>query len=316
MHIFRYSPKKSFPFHETSVAMGNFDGLHIGHKKVIELAKPSQEQGRFGVVTFDPHPRKFFFPDDYSFKLMSKAARDHELKQMGLDVLVEIPFDEEISKLGPQIFVEEVLHKYFGFRKLVVGEDFKFGYRRQGDVKLLKTVAESFGIRVIIASMVSNQGSAISSTAIRQSLSNGQPEKAAEMLGRWYSIVGKVLHGDKRGRKLGYPTINLDLSDILIPKFGIYSAFVNILTGPHQGVHNAAVSIGTRPTYGKQKPNLEAHLLDFSGNLYTTEVAVSLIKFQRPELKFNSESILVAQMKEDCLIAKETLEKIQKDTAV
>ena len=311
MKIFQYQKTNVFPLKGLSVAMGNFDGIHIGHKSVIDLARPRVNSGSFGIITFEPHPRELFFPEKRSFRLMTQPAKKIRLESLGIDYLIEIPFTMEISRLTPKLFVEKILHKFFGVSHVVVGEDFKFGRHRKGTAQILKTLGTEFGIDVTIAPLIKNKDFEISSTAIRQALTDGKPEKASEMLGDWYSIVGIVSEGDKRGRTLGYPTINLHLENLHLPTFGVYSSIVEVLTGRHKGSYISAVSIGERPTYGKQKPNLEAHLLDFSGNLYGEQVSVSLISFQRPELFFNSSQELIVQMSLDCNIAKETIQNLR-----
>ena len=310
MKIFRYDKKKHFPITELSVAMGNFDGLHLGHKSVIDLARHKSQVGKFGVLTFDPHPREFFFPEAKPFRLMSDTTKKLNLESLSLDVLLEVPFTKDISLLEPIEFIEKILSKYFKINHIVIGEDFKFGHKRSGDAQLLKTLGSSFGITVTIAPLLKTNVIEISSTAVREALKNGAPKKASKMLGEWYSIVGTVIKGDKRGRILGFPTINLDLSGLHLPKFGVYSAVITILTGSHKGSYPAAVSIGERPTYGENKPNLEAHLLNFSENVYGEQVSVSLIAFQRPEVAFNSSEELIKQMRKDCVIADEALREI------
>ena len=308
MKIFRYDKNKHFPIRELSVAMGNFDGLHLGHKSVIELARNKSQAGRFGVLTFDPHPREFFFPQTQPFRLMSNITKQLTLENLKLDILLEVPFTKDIALLEPTEFIKIILSEYFKINHIVIGEDFKFGYKRSGDAQLLKTIGRSLGIMVTIAPLIKTNIIDISSTAVREALKNGNPKKASEMLGEWYSIVGTVIEGDKRGRTLGFPTINLDLSGLHLPKFGVYSAVTKVLTGKYQGSYPAAVSIGERPTYGKNKPNLEAHLLNFSESVYGEQVSVSLIAFQRPEIAFNSSEELIQQMQKDCAIAMQLYE--------
>jgi riboflavin kinase/FMN adenylyltransferase len=242
---------------------------------------------------------------------MTQAAKKISLERLGVDCLIEIPFTGEISRLTPKEFVEKILYENLGLNHIVVGNDFKFGHRRKGTAQMLKELGNSFGANVTIAPLVRNGNLEISSTAIRQALTDGNPRKAAKMLGDWYSIVGIVSEGDKRGRTLGYPTINLDINNLHLPKFGVYSSIVEVLTGPYKGPYMSAVSIGERPTYGKHKPNLEAHLLDFSGDLYGEEVSVLLIAFQRSELPFNSSEELIMQMNIDCNITRATIQKIK-----
>jgi len=307
MKIFQYNTITKFDLHGISVAMGNFDGLHLGHKAVIEMARPKDVKKKFGVVTFEPHPREFFNSKTQSFRLMNKSSKTLELSELGLDVLIEIPFNKELSLLDPKTFVSEVLCNYFKFKHIVVGEDFKFGYQRQGNAKILKELGAVFGCNVTIAKLIKSDDLEISSTKIRKALSDGRPENAAKMLGKYYSIAGKVLHGEKRGRTLGFPTLNLALDELHLPKFGVYSSVVEIITGKYSGVYNAVVSLGERPTYGRRNPNLEAHLINFSGDLYGEHVSVSLINFQRPELYFENSQRLIEQMKLDCKIAQKNL---------
>jgi riboflavin kinase/FMN adenylyltransferase len=241
---------------------------------------------------------------------MTQPAKKIGLERLGIDYLIEIPFTKEISMLTPKLFVEKILHEYFSFNHIVIGEDFKFGRHRKGTAKMLKELGNSLGTKITIAPLIKSNDLEISSTAIRQALKNGEPEKAAKMLGGWYSIVGVVSEGDKRGRTLGYPTINLKMENLHLPQFGVYSSMVEVLTGVHRGSYMSAVSIGERPTYGNQRPNLEAHLLDFSGDLYEEQVSVSLISFQRPELFFNTSEELIIQMDFDCRLARETLKNL------
>lgn len=310
MKTFRYDKQKKFPIREISVAMGNFDGLHLGHKSVLDLAKQKSQAGKFGVLTFDPHPREFFSPQAETFRLMSNTTKKLKLKKLGLDVLLEVPFTKEISLLEPITFIKEILCEHFKINHVVIGEDFKFGHERSGDAQLLKTLGSSFGISVDIAPLLKTDALNISSTAVREALKNGNPKKVSKMLGEWYSIVGTVIEGDRRGRTLGFPTINLDLSGLHLPKFGVYSGVTTILTGSHKGSYPSAISIGERPTYGKNKPNLEAHLLNFSNDVYAEQVSVSLIAFQRPEISFHSSEELIKQMQKDCIIADNAIQGI------
>ena len=311
MQIIRYNEEIKVTEKKLSVAMGNFDGLHLGHRSVIELAKPINPLSKFGVLTFEPHPREFFSPKQESFRLMTQDAKQMTLEKLGLDVLLEVPFTREMSELEPSVFIKKVLLEYFKLEHVVIGEDFKFGYQRKGDARLLKILGNSFGIKVTIAPLIKSNKIEISSTAIREALKNGDPRKASKMLGDWYSIVGTVIEGDKRGRNLGYPTINLGLSGLHLPKFGVYSAIVKILTGSHEGSYSSVVSIGERPTYGTNHPNLEAHLFNFSDDIYGEKIAVSLISFQRPEIAFKSSAELILQMNADSAIAQEVIQKLE-----
>jgi riboflavin kinase/FMN adenylyltransferase len=303
----KYDPSRAFETVGLSVAMGNFDGVHRGHKSVIEMARPADNIKKFGVLTFNPHPREFFSPSKKNFKIMSSAAKIHELEKLNVDVLIEIPFTKDLSSLDAETFAKTILSESLKLNHVVVGKDFRFGYERLGTTEALISYGKKYGFNVSIAPIISSNDLEVSSTAIRQYLSDGDIENAAKMLGHWYYFVGKVIKGDQRGRKLGFPTINLPVDNLHLPKFGVYTAVAEVLSGKYKGKHKAVVSIGERPTFGFNKANLEAHLLDFSGNLYGTDVSIELRKFQRPELKFESEKALISQMRDDCLIARELL---------
>ena len=304
MEIIKYSRFKPLGRIGASVAMGNFDGIHLGHKSVIELAKTNGESMEFGVLTFTPHPREFFSPENKHFKLMNYQTKILTLKKLNLDILIEIPFNASLSKLEPEIFAREILHRNLCLGHVVVGSDFRFGKNRIGDAESLARFGERYGFKVTVAPLKQINGLEISSTAIRKLLTKGQTEKAATMLGDWYKIAGKVIKGDQRGRELGFPTINISLENLHLPKYGVYTSSVEVLSGKHKGNYEAVVSIGERPTYGINSPNLEAHLIEFTGNLYNTEVLVELKKFQRPEVKFLSSSDLKNQMLADLALAK------------
>lgn len=293
------------PLRGASVAMGNFDGVHLGHRSVINLAQ--REGVPLGVISFEPHPRSFFAPDAPPFRLMNKAAKRHRLAKIGVDVLYDLPFDKMLSSLTALEFVRDVLAGGLGISHLVVGEDFRFGKGREGDVAFLQKHAPGFGFEVTVAGMVSGQNGPYSSSAIRASLAAGQPEEAAKMLGHWHRIDGTVEKGDQRGRELGFPTANISVEGLHLPRLGVYAVEFDVLTGPQKGNYLGAASLGVRPTFGRNSPNLETFVFDFSGDLYGADVSVALVAFQRPELKFDDLDSLIVQMHKDCDISREIL---------
>ena len=293
-----------------SAAIGNFDGVHRGHQAVIALAR---EAGRrtgapLGLVTFEPHPRQWFAPDAPPFRLMSADAKAHRLEKLGVDLLVEVPFDAFLAALTPEAFVREVLDRGLGLGHVVVGGDFRFGRARAGTAETLRALGEAAGIAVTVAPMVSADAEEVSSTAIRRALSEGRPRDAAAMLGHWHRIEGPVVHGEKRGRQLGYPTANMVLDGLHLPRFGIYAAIVDILDGPFAGSrHLGAASVGVRPQFGGLVPNCETFLLDFDGDLYGATLSVALVDFLRPEMTFDGLPGLIAQMAADVERTREVL---------
>jgi riboflavin kinase/FMN adenylyltransferase len=289
------------PDRGAAAAIGNFDGVHLGHQSVLALARAAAaERGApFGVVTFEPHPRAFFAPDGPPFRLMDAGARARRLEKLGVEQLYEIRFDAALAALPAEAFLRDVLGARLGLRHVVAGADFRFGHGRSGDAALLQAMGPQLGMGVTVAPLVSDANGDVSSTAIRAALSEGRPEAAARMLGHWHRIEGRVEHGDKRGRGLGYPTANIGLGDLHRPRYGVYAALVDVLDGPHAGRWRGAANLGERPTFGRNAPNLEAHLLDFEGDLYGATLSVALVAFQRPELRFDGADALVAQMARD-----------------
>ena len=279
-----------------SVAMGNFDGVHLGHQSVINLARP---HGPLGILTFEPHPREYFAPSAPAFRLMNAEARANRLAKLGVQHLYELPFTAELAALTPEAFAREVLAQGLGISHVVVGADFCFGKGRAGRAADLQALGKELGFGVTIADLVKAEGREISSTAIRQALSDGRPRDAAAMLGHWHRIDGEVIHGEKRGRELGYPTANMSVNGLHLPKFGVYATLVDVLTGPQKGSYLGASSLGVRPMFGVNTPNLESFLLDFKGDLYGQHISVALVDFLRPELKFDGLPGLLAQMAAD-----------------
>jgi len=295
-----------------SAAIGNFDGVHLGHQSVIDLARArSAELGcPLGVVTFEPHPRQYFAPDAPPFRLMNAEARAHRLEKLGVERLYELNFNAALSGLGAREFARNVIKGGFGLKHVVVGADFNFGKGREGNAGMLAEMGREMGFGVTIAPLVADELGEFSSTNIRRALSEGRPEDAARMLGHWHRIDGPVVGGDQRGREIGYPTANLLIDGLHPPKFGVYAVLVDILDGPHRGQYRGAASIGMRPTFGGDFPNLEVYIFDFSGDIYGADISVALIAFQRPELKFDSLDELVKQIDADCVESRAILDKL------
>lgn len=292
-----------------SAAIGNFDGVHLGHRAVIDLARQqAQRSGApLGILTFEPHPREFFAPDAPPFRLMNAEAKANRLAKMGVEHLYQLPFDATLAGLSPEGFARHVLADGLGLNHVVVGHDFCFGKGRKGTAQDLQRFGAEMGFGVTLAELLEGPSGAVSSTAIRDALSEGRPRDAAAMLGHWHRIEGEVLHGDKRGRGLGYPTANMSIAGLHRPRFGIYAVKVDVLSGPHEGSYDGAASIGIRPMFGENAANCEAFLFDFDGDLYGTHLSVALVEFLRPEASFESLEALVAQMDDDCARARAIL---------
>ena len=287
-----------------SVAMGNFDGIHLGHQRVIDLARG---KGRLGLVTFEPHPRQVFQPDAPPFRLMNAEARANRLAKLGVETLFELPFNRQLAGMDPGAFASVVLAQGLGVAHVVVGADFCFGKGRTGRAADLVRLGEQLGFAVTVADLVMDGTREVSSTAIRDALAAGDPARAAAMLGHLHRIEGEVIHGEKRGRELGYPTANMSLSGLHLPRFGVYAVKVDVLTGPLAGSYHGAASLGVRPQFGGDVPNLETYLFDFKGDLYGHHLSVALVAYLRPEMKFDGLPGLLQQMEADCAQARAIL---------
>ena len=290
-----------------SAAIGNFDGVHLGHQSVIELARRAAPEAPLGVLTFEPHPRAFFAPDAPPFRLMSREARASRLEKLGVEVLYEINFNAALAALSPEEFAQRVLVDGFGLSHVIVGSDFCFGKGRAGTAADLEAFGAEMGFGVTVAPLVAQSQTTVSSTAIRRALSEGKPRRAAQMLGHWHRIEGPVIGGEQRGRELGYPTANMSIEGLHPPAFGVYAVLVDVLDGPHRGSYHGVASLGVRPMFGDNVPNLETFVFDFSGDLYGAQLSIGLIEFLRPEEKFNGLEALIEQMDKDSARARDIL---------
>ncbi len=292
-----------------SVAIGNFDGVHIGHRSVIDIARHAGEAigAPLGVLTFEPHPREYFAPDAPPFRLMNPEARAHRLEKLGVEKLYQLNFNANLSALTPEEFAANVIRDGLGLKHVVVGADFCFGKGRAGTAADLQGFGAEMGFGVSIAQLLEGDQGEVSSTAIRQALSDGRPRDAAAMLGHWHRIEGEVVGGEQRGRELGYPTTNMSIEGLHPPKFGVYAVLVDVLDGPHKGSYHGAASLGVRPMFNGEVPNIETFIFDFSGDLYGTELSVALVDYLRPEETFDSLESFIAQMDADCAKARDIL---------
>ena len=295
-----------------SAAIGNFDGVHLGHQSVIDLARQAGADigAPLGILTFEPHPREFFAPDAPPFRLMSAEARANRLEKLGVERLYELPFNAGMSQLSPEEFARDVIADGLGLKHVVVGADFCFGKGRKGTVEDLQAFGDALGFGVTAATLVIGDDGEVSSTAIRNALSDGRPRDAARMLGHWHRIDGPVVSGEQRGRELGYPTANMSIEGLHPPKFGVYAVLVDVLDGPHQGAYKGAASMGVRPMFQGEIPNIETFIFDFTGDLYSTELSVALVEYLRPEETFDGLEAFIAQMDADCAKAREILDAL------
>ncbi len=286
--------------------MGNFDGVHKGHRAVIDAARAAGD-APLGVVTFEPHPRQYFVPDAPPFRLMNPEARANRLARLGVDHLYELPFDKVLAGLTPEGFARQVLAEGLGVSHVTVGADFCFGKDRKGTARTLQDLGRELGFGVTIVPLIGTGDEQYSSTAIRKALTDGRTHEAERMLGHWHRIEGEVVHGEKRGREFGWPTANLRMDDLHLPRLGVYAVLVDILTGPDKGPCQGVASLGVRPMFGRNEPNLEVHLFDFDGDLYGHHLSVALVDFLRDEASFDGVDALIEQIAQDARDARAIL---------
>ena len=280
------------------VALGNFDGFHLGHQAVVSraVARAFHERRPVIVATFDPHPVRFFKPDLPPFRLTSLDQREALFAHAGADAMLVFEFGPDLASMDAEEFVAEVLAKRIGAAGVVTGDDFSFGKGRSGDAALLARIGPEHRVVAEAVPQVLLDGDRISSGRIREALVEGDIGTATRMLSRDYAIEGVVQRGDARGRELGYPTANLSLSDYQRPKYGIYAVRVRLADGSE---HPGVASLGVRPTFEPPQELLEAHLFDVSPELYGETIEVALHAFIREELKFDNVEGLVAEMRRD-----------------
>jgi riboflavin kinase/FMN adenylyltransferase len=288
-----------------TVALGNFDGVHLGHAAVIRAAHAARPDVPLAVLTFEPHPREVFRPDDPPFRLTLSAERADALAALGVHLLYELPFNHEFSLMSADEFVGSVLHGGLGARHLTSGQDFAFGHRRGGNTDFLGGRAEALGMGLTLVPPVTDGQGPLSSTRIRRALQDGYPERATAELGRPWAIRGEVTHGDRRGRTIGFPTANVPLGRHLEPARGVYAVTVRLADGTwHKGVAN----IGRRPTVNAgPESRLEVNLFDFTGDLYGMEITVALHAYLRAEEKFPGLEALKTQIAADAQEARRRL---------
>ncbi len=294
------------------LAIGNFDGVHLGHQAVLQQTKQlANASGKpFGAIVFEPHPRTFFAPDNPVFRLTPLHVKIRLMQKLGLDVLSVLTFNHALASTSAEEFVENILVGQHGISHIVCGYNFCFGARRQGNVSFLKQMGDAFdfGVSVIDPVLMNNNADddvPNSSSIIREKLRQGHMRDAADLLGYWWHLQGPVIEGDRRGRDMGYPTANIYIDQGGWPKLGIYAVRVKI--GEEKHFRPGVAYIGSRPTFHKQGVVLEVHLFDFSEDIYGKYLNVELIEFIRPDAAFENTEKLVAEMDEDSLKARKIL---------
>lgn len=289
------NPLKGLP--PTILTLGNFDGVHIGHQKILKtISSRAKELKCCSVVyTFEPHPQKIVAPHKSTELLTDLKDKKNLIEATGIDFLVLANFTKEFSTKHPEDFVSHIIVDQINASEVYVGHDYSFGRGKSGTIDKLKTLGKLHGFKVFVIPAVKQTNKIVSSTAIREQLQLGNTEKASLLLGRDYTIKGKVIKGTMRGKKIGFPTANLDVTSELIPASGVYASYAKVGTKTYKG----ATNIGTSPTFGAKITTVETHLIGFSGNLYKKNIELTFIKRLRDEKKFSSIDSLVSQIKKD-----------------
>ena len=281
-----------------AVALGNFDGVHKGHQQVIAGAAAAAKAtgAPLAVITFDPHPRRLFQPDEPAFRLMTVEQQARALAHMDVDILYVLNFDFEMANFSDRCFVEHVLHEGLGVRHVAVGFDISFGKGRTGSPEAMKAYGAELGFTVSVAEAAGEGAEKYSSTGVRAALRDGHPEEAAAILGRPFAIEGVVRRGQQLGRTLGFPTANVFMGDYVAPKKGVYATRTFL---PDGRLVPGVANIGNNPTTGEVETRLEVWLFDFDEDLYGQVIETQLIAFLRPEEKFASIDEMVVQIRRD-----------------
>ena len=293
------------------VAIGNFDGIHRGHRAVLDAARSHAQTlaTTTAVLTFDPHPRSFFTPEAPPFQLTSLRDKAHALEHLGIDFLIVRHFDAAFAACSAESFAEHELAKNLQIAHAVTGADFRFGQGRKGDATMLQALATRFGFGYTAVVPVMTKGEAFSSTKIRDHLRQGQPDEAAKLLGRYWEITGRVEHGAGLGRDLGFPTANLALGNHLHPKAGIYAVRAGCDAGKGTHWQDGVAYLGTRPTFNGRSLRLEVNFFEDPGMLYSKQLRVQLIAYLREDATFADAETLTLQMAKDQKLAVEVLAK-------
>ncbi|MDX1710188.1 MAG: bifunctional riboflavin kinase/FAD synthetase [Rhodovibrionaceae bacterium] len=311
MAIFRHTDDLPEDARHAVVAVGNFDGVHRGHQSVIAeaAAEARRLHAPLGVLTFEPHPRQVFQPDLPPFRLTPLRIKARVLESLGVDHLYVLHFDWDLAAKTAEAFVRDILVRDLSARHVVTGWNFRFGNKRRGDAQLLRELAQEGGYGVTTVEPVAGEGGEVfSSSRVREALVEGQPEEAARLLGRAWEIEGRVEHGDKRGRTIGFPTANVALGEYLVPALGVYAVRAGIDEGQQTDWANGVANLGRRPTVDGTRVQLEVHIFDRKPELYGAHLRVQLLHYLRGEKKFDGLDALRAQIARDCEEARSRLE--------
>lgn len=288
-----------------SVTIGNFDGVHLGHREIFRRVKKTASElgGVSVVITFAPHPLKVLAPQK-NFKLITPySEKEILIEASGVDYLITIPFSKEFAAISAETFVRDVLVKRIGMKKLVIGYDYAFGRNREGDVNLLRRLGRELGFSVEMLEQIGNGETIFSSSAVRSLIENGEVKKVVPLLGRFFSVKGRVVHGLNRGRQIGFPTANIDTDEELLPKEGVYA--VKVEFGGR--IFDGACNIGFNPTFKGKKLTVEVNIFEFDGDLYDKELKVHFVERVREDREFPDVAALMQAIARDVAFCRRIL---------
>ena len=286
---------------DAAIAIGNFDGLHAGHKKVLKEAKQKAKSNKlkFGLITFEPVPTMFFNKNIKNHRINSLNQKIHYLKEIKLDFLVIINFNKTFSNLSAEKFIEKVLFKKLQSKYIFVSRNFRFGKKRLGNIQTLKSFEKKYSYKMLVTRPHKEKDKIVSSSLIRKIIRRGKVQEANKLLGRHWCVEGEVIKGEQRGRKIGFQTCNIKLNSYILPKFGVYSVWVQINKSKKRGIAN----IGYRPTFNGKNLLLEVNIFGIKKNLYKKILKIYFVKFIRTEKKFKNINQLKTQIKKDIMSA-------------
>ena len=296
-------------FQESIVTVGVFDGIHIGHQAVIQQVLTQAKKFKLAsfVLTFDPPPLAFLAPERCPPALTTLSKKIEILEQLGIDAVVFARFDAYLQQMSPSTFVQQILLQRLHARQVIIGYDWQFGKGRSGNAGALKQLGNQYRFGVIIVGPVQLHGAPVHSTRVREAIAKSNLNLVSELLGRRYSIVGEIVQGEGRGRKIGFPTANIDAGNQMLPPSGVYAIQVKLEGRVFDGVMN----MGTRPTFEGEKFQIETHLFDFQKMVYKKKIEIFFIEKIRDERKFPNPEMLVVQIKQDVAAAKAILNQIK-----
>ena len=309
MKITRDVQNVSSDYQNAVIALGNFDGFHLGHRAIIAHAKAIAEAKNcpLALMTFEPHPRVFLGKEPAkNLRIYSLRSKLVTAQELGMDIMFLIRFNAKFADLRAKDFIREILAKNLKVRHIITGENFCFGKNRQGDNQFLASKAAELGFGYTTHPQITDlKGNAISSSVIREFLANGEVKKATQLIGKPYHIEGRIKNGERNGRKIGFPTANISLAKLFLPRFGVYAIRAQI--EGQNAIYNGVANLGIKPSIGNFSPNLEVHLFDFAQDIYGKHLCVEFVDFIREEQKFASLDLLKKQIENDCVVARSSL---------